>query len=331
MLNREPVTVLSVCAVFFACLLQQALRAEDVSQARLESADLRVVVADNAAYGKLHRKGYSGLSELYHGTSKRPLFVPAYAGLNYEHIFSGDSASYGWNIFEPRIAAIRMKRTGEKKVELFQERTANWPLQGRLGYELTGEDAVEMRASFRPLEDAWKKHGYIGVFFASYIHAPEDMAIHFIGRSRPGKGKATPRWITHLPKSHGDRACHRPAGSTWDPPLDPGFNIALVEGLSGYEYLYPFYYGVSHGKVFIMMFRDVGKDCELRFAQSPSGGGKGNPAWDFVFFARRYEIGKDVGFTARAVYRDFKGREDVIRTWEAWSGSKVARPSKASD
>ena len=80
-----------------------------------------------------------------------------------------------------------------------------------------------------------------------------------------------------------------------------------------------------------MMFRDVGKDCELRFAQSPSGGGKGNPAWDFVFFARRYEIGKDIGFTARAVYRDFKGREDVIRTWEAWSGSKVARLSKASD
>jgi len=324
-------TGLSVCAVFLAWLVHQAAPAEDVSQARIQSGSLRAVVADNASYGKDHRRGYSGLSELYHGSSGRSIFVPAYAGLNYEHIFSGDSASYGWNIFEPRVAAIKLRRVGEKKVELSQERTANWPLRGRLSYELAGEDAVEMRASFRPLEDAWKKHGYIGVFFASYIHAPENMAIHFIGRSRPGKGKAAPRWISHLPASHGDRACHRPAGSAWDPAFDPGFNIALVKGVSEYEYLYPFYYGVSHGKVFIMMFKDVEKGSELRFAQSPSGGGKGNPAWDFVFLAREYEIGRDLGFTARAVYRDFRGRDDIIRTWERWSGRKVIRPAGGSD
>ena len=70
---------------------------------------------------------------------------------------------------------------------------------------------------------------------------------------------------------------------------------------------------------------------QVRLTQSPSGGGSGNPAWDFVFFARSYEIGKDIGFTAGAVYRDFKGREDVIRTWEKWSGRQVTRPSGGSD
>jgi hypothetical protein len=296
------------------------------TQVLIKSGNLRVVVADNAAYGTHHRQGYSGISELYHGSSKRNLFVPAYAGLNFEHIFSGDSTSYDWSIFEPRIAPIKLRRLEERKVELFQKRTANWPLQSRLIYEHTGENIVEMRARFRPLKDVWDKHGYIGVFFASYIDAPEDMAIHFIGRSRPGKGKAAPRWISHLPRTHGDRASHRPAGSTWDPPTDPGFNIALVEGVSEYEYLYPFYYGISRGKVFIMMFKDVENGGELRFAQSPSGGGNGNPAWDFIFLARHYEIGKDIGFTAAAVYTDFKGREDVIRTWEKWSGRKVTRP-----
>ncbi|MEC9036434.1 MAG: hypothetical protein VX588_06405, partial [Verrucomicrobiota bacterium] len=217
-------------------------------------------------------------------------------------------------------------RLEEKKVELFQKRTANWPLQSRLTYELTSEDTIEMRVKFRPLQDAWKKHGYIGVFFASYIHGPEDMSINFIGRSRSKKGKTKPRWISHVPKTHGDQACHRPAGSDWDPPIDPGFNISLVQGVSEYEYLYPFYYGISHGKVFIMMFKDITDRGELRFAQSPSGGGKGNPAWDFVFLARNYEIGKDIGFTAAAVYKDFKGREDVIRTWEKWSGDQVNRP-----
>ena len=317
--------------VMLACVTVLSSKADEGSQALIESEFLRAVVADNAAYGKDHRQGYSGLSELYHGSSKRTLFVPAYAGLNFEHIFNGDSNSYDWNIFEPRIAPIKLRRLEEKKVELFQKRTANWPLQSRLIYELTSEDTVEMRANFRPLQDAWKKHSYIGVFFASYIHAPEDMAIHFIGRSRSGKGKATPRWISHLPKTHGDQACHRPAGSDWDPPIDSGFNISLVQGVSEYEYLYPFYYGISHGKVFIMMFKDIGDGGELRFAQSPSGGGNGNPAWDFVFFARSYEIGKDIGFTAAAVYKDFNGREDVIRTWEKWSGKQVNGPLKDSE
>ena len=85
-------------------------------------------------------------------------------------------------------------------------------------------------------------------------------------------------------------------------------------------------YRKCYSKVFIMMFKDITDQGELRFAQSPSGGGKGNPAWDFVFLARNYEIGKDIGFTAAAVYKDFKGREDVIRTWEKWSGDQVNRP-----
>ena len=315
-----------IIILIIASITPLSSEADEGSQAIIESQSLRAVIADNASYGKDHRQGYSGISEFYHGGSKRTLFVPAYSGLNFEHIFNGDSNSYGWDIFEPRIAPVKLSRLEEKKVELFQKRTANWPLQTRLTYELTSEDTIEMRARFRPLRDAWKKHGFIGVFFASYIHAPEDMAIHFIGRPRSRKGKARARWISCLPKTHGEQACHRPAGSAWDPPLDPGFNISLVQGVSEYEYLQPFYYGISHGKVFIMMFKDITDQGELRFAQSPSGGGKGNPAWDFAFLARNYEIGKDIGFTAAAVYKDFKGREDVIKTWEKWSGDKVSRP-----
>jgi hypothetical protein len=78
-----------------------------------------------------------------------------------------------------------------------------------------------------------------------------------------------------------------------------------------------------------MMFRRPRDGSELRFAQSPSGGGSGNPAWDFAYYQRGYEVGREFCFQGRAVLREFKGAEDVVRLYEEWSGEKVARPAPA--
>ena len=220
---------------------------------------------------------------------------------------------------------MELVQLADKKVELRQKRTEHWPLRSRLVYEVKG-DAIDFTYFGTPLEDLWKKHGYIGVFFASYIQSPEDMSIQFIGRSRSGRGDPRPRWIKHLPEKHGLAANHRPAGSNWDPPVDEGFNIDLVKGISDFEYLYPFYFGRSGENVFVMMFNRPGDEGELRFAQSPSGGGKGNPAWDFVYFHRRYSVTREFSFRARAVYRKFTSLEDVSRLYEEWSGEKVKLP-----
>jgi hypothetical protein len=291
----------------------------------IRAGDLRLVLADNAAYGEAHRAGYNGISELNHGGSGRSLFVPSYAGLNLEHIFSGDAASYESDKFEPRLAPMQLVRVTDTRYDLRQARTESWPLLTTTTFEVTPPDAIDLTVRCVPLADAWARHGYIGLFYASYIDSPEDMAIHFIGRSRPGEGDPTPRWIRHLPPAHGESASHRPAGSGWDPPLDPGFPIVLVAGHSPYEYLYPFYYGVSHGKALILMFERP-EGGEIRFAQSPSGGGQGHPAWDFIFLKQGYRVGEMFHFTMRAVYRDFRGVEDIVRTYEAWSGETVERP-----
>jgi hypothetical protein len=102
----------------------------------------------------------------------------------------------------------------------------------------------------------------------------------------------------------------------------------LVNGLSDFEYLYPFYFGRSGENVFVMMFERPRDGSELRFAQSPSGGGTGNPAWDFVYFQRGYEVNREFCFRARAVLRKFKDAEEVIHLYEQWSGEKVVRPKK---
>lgn len=294
--------------------------------ARIETAALRVVVADNEAWPPRHQAGYNGVADLRLGDRGRPnLFVPMYGGLNFEHVFSGDADSFAWDIFEPRRAALELRQTSNRRVESSQRRTEHWPLRSRLVYEVEG-DAIDLTYHGTPLEDVWRKHGYIGLFFASYIDAPEDLAIQFIGRSRPDRGDATPRWIRHRPDKHGVAANHRPAGSTWDPTFDEGFPLTLASAPSDFEYVYPFYFGRSGGDVLIMMFERQDDGGEVRFAQSPSGGGPGNPAWDFIYFRRSYGVGREFRFRTRAVYRKFTDLEDVVRAYERWSGETVRRP-----
>lgn len=325
---------MSIRKILWAAFLANLLAARSADSpvqhtASLQTEELRAVVADNEPYAPDHRAGYSGVSELsIAGIPRRNLFVSSYSGLNFEHVFSGDATSFGWDIFEPRRAPLQLAPHSDRRVELTQERTAHWPLRSSLTYELNG-NGVDFGFRATPLADAWRKHGYIGLFFASYIHAPENMSIQFIGRHRPGHGDPRPRWIEHLPPRHGVAANHRPAGSTWDPPLDEGFNIALVKGISDYEYLYPFYFGRSGPNVLIMMFQRSPEGGEIRFAQSPSGGGRGNPAWDFVYFQRDYAVSREFGFNARAVYKTFVSQAEVVRIYEEWSGETVSLDAQA--
>ena len=121
--------------------------------ARLETDKLRVVVADNGAYGAEHRAGYNGVSELrLQPGDQKNLFVPNYAGLNLEHVFSGEAKSFGWNIFEPRRAPMQLIRRSKHRVELREERTEHWPLRSRLVFEVT-DDAIDLTYGGTPLED----------------------------------------------------------------------------------------------------------------------------------------------------------------------------------
>jgi hypothetical protein len=294
--------------------------------AHLESKALRLVIANNEAYGNIHKAGYSGIAELYFKNEDgKNFFVPTYAGLNYEHIFSGDEKTYEWNMYESRQAPMTLVRKSTRKVELRQARTKNWPLKTVVSYELKN-NIIDFVFSATPLKDAWKKHGYVGIFFASYINAPLEKGIHFIAKKNADINSKH-EWVYHLPEIHGSKANHKAAASDWKPAIDtPGFPISLVSGYSDLEYVYPFYYGLSDDHVFIVMFDNPGKDGEINFAQSPDGGGDDNPAWDFIFFRKNYRLGKKFSFRARTVFKKFQGRDDVIKTYENWSGKKVIKP-----
>src|SRR5687768_5564204 len=119
--------------------------------ASVRTENLRVVFCDNEAFG-IHRAGYNGVADLSLANDEKNLFVPQVSGLNLEHIFSGDAASFEWNIFEPRRAPMQLIRHSGTRVELRQERTENWPLRSELMFEVNG-DAIDLKYSGTPLAD----------------------------------------------------------------------------------------------------------------------------------------------------------------------------------
>ena len=128
------------------------------------------------------------------------------------------------------------------------------------------------------------KNGYIGLFWANYIHAPESLDIHFIGcpsdqprrRARlDSRGLAGARRTGRAPGARRHR----------DFPHDAAFPQKLVFNGSHYHYVEPWDFGVCRGMFFAQLFRPWD---EVRLSQSPqNGGGEGNPAWDFQWFVAR--------------------------------------------
>ena len=105
----------------------------------------------------------------------------------------------------------------------------------------------------------------------------------------------------------------------------PNHPLTLVFNFSKYRYTKPFYYGRYHDMVYQIQFDDPSR---VRFSQSPTGGGAGNPAWDWQFVIRKYEVGKRYRLRARVVYKKFVSRADCLGEYEKWRASLDAAAKK---
>ena len=277
----------------------------------LERGDVRAVIVNNEAVDDDvlpgHRGGYSGVASLTHRAREENLFVPLYAGLNFEHIHDGTVQPRNI-LFEPRNAPMTIKQVDDHTALLHQPPTPHWKLESWLTYELLTDGAIEMTLECVPHARTFA-NDYIGLFFASYIHQPESLDIHFPGRPADDK-TAAPRWIRGVTPAHGTFATHLAGDDDRTFEHDPDFPLTLVFNRSRYRYSQPWYYGVSGEMALVQMFRP---DDRVRLSQSPSGGGQGNPAWDFQWFIPNYEVGRRYRFVMRALYLPFESQEQVIR------------------
>lgn len=312
------------CAIFVVLLSSTRLLAEapltsleaprgtfaqsDRPYAVLERGPVRAVIVNNegtAADDPVlpgHRPGYSGVGSLTHERRRENLFVPTYAGLNFEHIHDGRTNEREI-LFEPRHAPMELRRIAPDTVDLYQAPSPHYGLESCLRYRILEDGCLEMSLECVPRKEF--HNSYFGLFWASYIQRPESLDIFF--RGRPASGGPTD-WIRGVTPRHGVHSTHRGVGDARSFEHDADFPLTLVFNESEHRYVEPWYYGVSHGMALALIFRP--RD-QVRLTQSPSGGGEGNPAWDFQCFFPAKPIGATHQLVMRALYLPFESAEQL--------------------
>lgn len=276
-----------------------------------QAGDLTAIIGDNEG-DESRRMGYNGIHRLVHRTLPQTSLF-GIAGLNFEHIFDGeqdlrDLAGERKIFFEPRNAPMVFQKLSDVAAQLYQPPTPTFGLESWTAFRLVAPHFIDFEFRCIPRRRAFR-HGYIGLFWASYINAPENKSLYF--RDEQG-------WVQFCTQAHNlmSTVCHR--DDQVQLPFLEGTEETLYKNFSPLRYTDPLYYGYFGTHVFVLMFdRAEG----IRFSHSPSSGGPPsfpNPAWDFQFIIPGYEVGREYGFRLRAVYRERCSREEILREFALW-------------
>lgn len=275
----------------------------------LQAAEIVCTVGNNRTKGE-HQPGYNGITRLTAPGAPNNAFVPSYAGVNLEHYFDTRPSNAGAVMMEPRYAPMILTRLGDRAVELYQPPTPAWRVESWTRFEVADPCYIDVCFRCRPREPVFAG-GIMGVFWASYINAPEDKSVYFLG---PDATLDNPRWLQLCTQYHNHFSTVRRAGDTTEIEFQNGSPM-LWNQISPLEYGEPFFYGRVGNMVLIYVFAD--NPC-LRFAHSPSGGGDTpdgidtNPAWDFQLIVPDYQVDAEYALRLRVIYKHWVNRDNVI-------------------
>ncbi|MFC2087735.1 hypothetical protein ACFLSA_06210 [Bacteroidota bacterium] len=278
----------------------------------LKKGDLQVSIKNNEHLYNPFRKrdllGLNGIIDLSHPAERvSPI---SHTCINLEHIFAGDRLL---DLFEPRTHYMSLLKGKDDEWQLYQSPTPISQVETLTSFKLTAPHYIDIKVKCMIHSDDFITHDYLGLFFASYIEAPEDKRIFFQGYE---KGETTPKWIEAYSEKHGDKSTHIAKDDDKDAfYFAPDFNVKLANHFSEYKYDKPFYYGRFKNMVLAFLFDS---SEIIRFSQSPTGGGAKNPAWDFQYIIPNPQLKKEYSFRARIVYKPFISEEDVLKEYQDW-------------
>ena len=287
-----------------------------------ECGELTLRIGNNEPDGEIHLKGYNGVLWIKSKHEELTPFVPLYAGLNLEHIFDG-SIDNPEILFEPRRAAMEFKEISERSCQLYQPPTPHYALESWTDFTLVEPYYVDVRFRCKPHRADAFKMGYLGLFWASYITAPENTAIYFRGNV-PGH-ESVSVWNALATQYHGHASSVIHEN---DKPELPFMKTERTDWLflnfSPLRYSLPFYFGRFRDMALIYMFD---RTSGIRITHSPSGGGTHrfkdfrNPAWDFQYIVPNPNAGDIYSLRYRFAYKKYIDREDVLAEYTAWHKS----------
>lgn len=291
--------------------------AEEAGHATLRAGDLTAVIGDNSAHDG-HRAGYNGVWSLRHAAASRDLFVPGIAGLNLEHLVTGEHLEAPETFFEPRHAPMSLSAGGGAgtEAELHQPPTPTFHVESWSRFRVVAPHYLDLEFRCRAHREVFPR-GYLSLFWASYINAPADKSLYFLG----GPDGQKDHWTQLCTQWHNDQSTVRHRDDAFEMTFPGGGRETLFKSLSRLRYDRPFFYGHFDEFIWLVLFdRSEG----IRFTHSPSGGGVNagakttNPAWDFQFLIPRPEPGRDYGFRVRTALLPRCGREAILAEYERW-------------
>lgn len=307
------------------CPHAAASQSSSVHSVTLESSDLEVVIGDNSATDS-HRAGYNGVWSLKHKLADRSLFVPGIAGLNLEHIINGTKIDSDELFFEPRRSPMTLQPINKSSVLLHQPATFATSVESTTRFSLSAPNVLDMHFECVPRKAAFP-HGYLALFWASYIHAPTDKSMYFLGNP----AGQSPAWTQLCTQFHNDQSTVKHRSDDYDAKWDPDQREALFRNFSKLRFDSPFFYG-NFGELMWVVLFDSSES--IRFTHSPSGGGidnsrrTSNPAWDFQFLIRNPRVNETRGFSARTILCPAIDRNllpDMANEWQQLTRKNVQR------
>jgi hypothetical protein len=282
-----------------------------------QAGDLAAVIGDNEAHDK-HSAGYNGIHRLTRKDEPENLFLPSVAGFNLEHIFDGDKDLRNRNdaniFFEPRRAPMSFKKISDSEAELHQPPTPTYKLESWTRFKLVAPHYIDVSFRCQATQHVFH-HKYIGLFWASYINAPEDKSMYFLGNKR---------WRQLCTPEHNNQSTVVQRDNKFNLIFSPVTAETLYKNFSLFKFDEPFFYGLVRKHIFMLMFD---RSDGIRFSHSPSGGGDDPelhttiPAWDFQYIIPGYEVMREYGFRARLVYRERCSRAEIVKEFADWRKS----------